>query len=187
MPGIFFGQLDTALKTALLFADQFNIGAKAFDQILSLFAHPIGHVDSDFMPQSAAQRGKRDAGIAAGRLKDLIARTDIALCICFVQNINSHSIFNAAGIIIIFCFDKDSAQLTFIAVHYFQHRCAADQFLQFPDAILNDNVHRRLLLKPAIYQVDCLRFCLPGKKSNLLPADNLSSNLRPSIILTCRR
>ncbi len=52
-------------KTAFLLADQFYIGAKAFDQILSFLAHPVRHENIHLVAKRFSYRRKRNPGIPA--------------------------------------------------------------------------------------------------------------------------
>src|SRR5688572_27149498 len=95
--GEFFSHPNTAEKTALVSTNVNNFGAEAFDQYNTFRAHPVRHEDHYLVTQRAANRGERDAGVAAGRFRNRVARLNAAFLISPLENVKGHPVLDAAG------------------------------------------------------------------------------------------
>src|SRR5262249_23773590 len=96
-PGEFLGHLDTADESALFSTDRDDFGSKAANQRDAFLTHPVRHEDDHRMTKRPAYRRERDAGVAAGRFHDRVARSNLFLEIGLLENVKGHSVLDAAG------------------------------------------------------------------------------------------
>ena len=104
-----------------------KVGAEAAQQALALVTHPVRHVDVDLVAKRAAERGDRDAGIAAGGFCDPVAGPERAGAHRTAEDRKGHAVLDRAGEIIVFRLGVDHAFDAAIAQVDGQERCAADQ------------------------------------------------------------
>jgi hypothetical protein len=91
------GEIERAEKSALLAADQLQLGAKPGEQTTPLLAHPVRHENRHRMAETSAHRRQRDTGIAAGYFNDRLARPQAAFSPRPQQDRRRHPVFDRAG------------------------------------------------------------------------------------------
>src|SRR5580692_8300664 len=125
--GEFCAHTNAAKEAAFFTADGNDFRAIAANQVNAFLAHPIGHEDFHRVAQHAAERGKGDAGIAAGGFGDGVAGRNSLFGIGFLQDAERHTILDAAGKAEIFGLGVEDALATFIAKMNGEERGVADQ------------------------------------------------------------
>ena len=120
-------QLDTANKSALFVAHERHVGSITLDQRDPLLAHPIGHEYMNRIAKCMPDRRERDTGVAARRLGDDVAFADLLVAICRADDVEGHSILDAAGQIQVLGLCKDRPAFAFVMKMHSEQRRIADQ------------------------------------------------------------
>ena len=86
------------------------------------------------MPQRSADRGERDAGVAAGRFGDGVAGLNAAFLISLLENVKGHPVLDAASHVEVLGLGIYDSLLASKQKAYGKQRCVADHVLQLFEA-----------------------------------------------------
>jgi hypothetical protein len=78
------------------------------------------------MPEGGTERRERDAGVAAARLDDRVARLQHVAGVGFGQDVARHAILDRAGHVHRLVLGVEPALATVAAVEHLEQRCVAD-------------------------------------------------------------
>ena len=124
------GHPDGAEEAALLGAYRHDLSAVAADQLFAFRAHPTGHEDGGRVAQRPAQGGEGDAGVAAGGFHHAVAGLEFTAFVGAPQDVQRHSVLDAAGEIQMLALGIDHAARTPISKIDGKQRRVADHASQ---------------------------------------------------------
>ncbi len=123
------GHLDAAQEPALIVADERNIGPVALHQGNSFLAHPFGHKHVNRVTECTADRRERNSCVAACCFGNDIAFSNGPVTVRRGQDMERHSVLDAAGEIEMFSLNEDRPTLTIKVKMYREQGSVADQVL----------------------------------------------------------